>query len=531
MFEAQSFSNGQAKNGNSTLTKVDIAAYVYLLIPFILFIWGWVHISISLPVISLIIISLIKLSHQSSSEYILSKFRTYFREVLPALVIFISYLFLAGITGNWAQHPDFYVRNDIFWDLTTKPWPPELPDGRYFVYYCHSYLPASLIGGVFGWKTAQWAYYIWSCIGILFTIYYLYKAVGNYSFWIACIFFVWHGLEFLPCTFANVLFPDTLTNKLDSYIHLSEPPMFSIKALLHCFIPISIIGGMLFQKNITQKLAPSLGILAVMYNPMGSIFLLPILIYLFSRQFFTNLKDIKSIEKWNLFIKNALSLQNIILLIPFFIILVPFYASTNSISTGNIKELININNLTQFVYFLFFNIIIVSFLIRKNIKDKLLWVILTVHILSCLSGIIVHSDIGKKGSFVTTYFFIILYCQSFLAEKTAPKKYFIIYSIVGTSYFVYWTGAMAATIAGIGTWLLLKMKLKHITSTILLTGNVLALTVIFKPNYFEPIKKKLSGEYVRYHPQRGIYQSDGGSGLWWWYRTFPQKKDMPIWFK
>lgn len=28
----------------------------------------------------------------------------------------------------------------------------------------------------------------------------------------------------------------------------------------------------------------------------------------------------------------------------------------------------------------------------------------------------------------------------------------------------------------------------------------------------------------------GIYQVDGGTGLWWWYRLFPKSEDMPCYF-
>lgn len=514
---------------NPFFSKIDIAACIYLLFPLILFICGWLQIWVSLPLASLIVYSFFRL-YSSSYSYSIKQYINY-KEIIPTLTIFLSYIFLTGITGNWAQHSDFYVRNDIFWDLTSKPWPPELPDGKYFIYYFQSYLPAALFGGMFGWHAAGWIQYIWSCIGILFTIYYLYKAVGKCSFWIACIFFLWNGLEFLPCTQASYFFENTYSSKIAAYTHLSEPPMFSLKALMHCFIPISIVGGMLIQPYLAKKLGPALGILSVMYNPMGSIFLLPILVYIYFRVFFTDKNDFYNKDKWRIFFKTTFSLHNISLFLSFILLIFPFYIKSESVSQSNLLDKLTFTHLGLFTYYLFFNIIIVTCLIRKNIKDNLLWIVLGAHTLAIASGILLNPDIAKKGSFITTYFFVILYCQAFSKEKSSFKLTYILYSLLAALYCIRMTGAFACALAGIGAWLLLNYKKRYTIPSATILLLIFILFISHKPQHLETVISKLSGEEVKLNKRMGIYQPDGGDGLWWWYKAFPNATTMPIWFK
>ncbi|MBQ2380307.1 MAG: hypothetical protein II295_07970, partial [Akkermansia sp.] len=113
---------------------------------------------------------------------------------------------------------------------------------------------------------------------------------------------------------------------------LTEAPCFSMKNIIHCFIPLSIIGGMLLRPNIVKTIGPLLGILAAMYSPMSAIFLLPILTHLFLREYVNKISDLAKWINWVNILKNACSIPNISFLIPFVLLIIPFYSSTKSIS-------------------------------------------------------------------------------------------------------------------------------------------------------------------------------------------------------
>ena len=524
-------------NKKASYSSVDVAAIIYLTIPLLLFICGWLKIWISIPLVIMILFSLGIMINQSKSENITFIKEWSYRELLPSIGIFVTYAFLTGMTGNWAQHTDYYVRNDIFWDLTTKEWPPSLLDGRYFVYYFQTWLPASLIGSVTSWHCALWAYFAWSCLGICFVVYYLFKVLGKCSFWIACIFFTWNGLELLPCSLiAPILRNISVLEAFSTNEHvagsfLTESPCFSMKNIIHCFIPLSIIGGMLLRPNIVKTAGPLLGILAVMYSPMSSIFLLPILTYLFFREHINKISDLAKWINWSNILKDFFSIINISFLVPFLLLIIPFYASTKSMLNWHFESILNFKNICLYIYYLIFNIGIAGFLILKKEKSKLTWIVLATHCICILSGMLFHHDVAMKGSVITTYFIIVLYCKSSINEKGKFKTAHIIYSIAGLQYFVHMTGALAATVVSIASWVLLRIKFRYIVSIAAFAITLFFLILLIKPTMFTPIHNKLSGKSVRYHKTMGIYQPDGGSGLWWWYQTFGNSKDMPIWFK
>ena len=515
----------------------DVSALVYLSIPLMLFIWGWLEPWIAIPLILFIVFSIWKLTFVTIKNTNKIRFVISPREYIPSLLIFVLYIFMTGMTGNWAQHTDYYVRNDIFWELTTKSWPPNLPDERYFIYYFQSWLPAALFGSFLGWKIAQWAYFLWTVLGMIISLHYIFKSVGKISFWVACIFFAWNGLELIPCSLLAPLLQDIsiseafMQNDHVAGHFLTEAPCFSMKNIVHCFVPISIIGGMLLQSGNVRSIGFSLGILAVMYSPMSSIFLLPILLYLFIREYVHKNTEGKYALDWRCMIKEGLSVYNISYMAPFFLLIIPFYAGAESFHEAKPQLLFDVKNFTLFCVYLFFNSVISVMLIRRNVKSYFVWLVFVVHSLCMLSGLIFHDDIAMKGSVATTYFLIILYCQAFCRENTRFKIVYVIYSMLGALFFVHMTGALLCVVVAIGCRYLLRLKIWQGVSALAALVLTLVATEIFMPQMLTSYKDKLAGKQVRYHRNMGVYQQDGGSGLWWWYRTFPHRKDMPIWFK
>lgn len=516
---------------------LDIGALVYLSVPLLMFIWGWLKPWIAIPLMLCIVYSLWKLAKERMRSPYGKELTSNLKEWIPSLLLFVMYIFVTGMTGNWAQHTDYYVRNDIFWDLTTKSWPPNLPDGRYFIYYFQSWLPAALVGSFFGWQSALWSYFIWTVIGMIISLCYIFKAVGKCSFWIACVFFVWNGLELIPCSFVAPFFRGIsiheafMQNDHVAGAFLTESPSFSIKNIVHCFVPLSIIGGMLLQPGNVRKIGVALGVLAVMYSPMSALFLLPILLYFFVKEYAQVNSKGRYILDLRCMMKETCSVCNISYILPFLLLVVPFYAGAEALFNAKFELLFEVNNVSLFLFYLFFNAIVAVMLIRRNIKSNFVWVVFVTHSLCVCSGLIFHGDIAMKGSVVTSYFLIILYCQAFEREKSRFKLFYIIYSLLGAQYFVHMTGALQCVVVAIGIWLLLRLNFWKIM--VVSSAITLALVVInqLMPTALAGYKDKLAGKYVKYHDNIGIYQEDGGSGLWWWYRSFPDKRDMPAWFK
>lgn len=451
--------------------------------------------------------------------------------------MFVMIIFMTGMTGNWVQHTDYFVRNDIFYDLTTKGWPPFLDDGKYFVYYFQSWLPAALVGRYTNWEIAQWTYFVWSLLGMFFVLYYVYKALGSTSFWISAAFLTWAGLELLPC---SAVAPWTHGHSMSFAFswnnHVAEPlvsfyPAFSIKSIIHCLIPLAIVCGMLLQKNVMRTIAPILAVCALMYSPMGAVFLLPILIYLYLKEFVFSAPQDNSSSWCNEIINNIVSPINVTGYLCLIVLIVPYYLCADSASPLSLGKLCSLEFCFSIVIYMFFNMGIAAWIIYRDYKNPLMWVVIVVHFFCMLSAAAINTDMAMKGSIVTHYFLFILFCKGYTSAKESHKIAYILYMCAASLYFIHMTGAFVSVCLGVIIFIMFKLKIKHFVCCFSCGLLVLLTTVVMYPRLFDPTLNKLAGKQTKYNKTVGIYQKDGGRGKWWWYKTFPDREKMPLWFK
>jgi len=141
---------------------------LYLVIPFVIFLFGWVRLMVAIPVTAILLVALWQIFKQP-----------YFNADLPndrstnyLLLITFLWVFLSGIGGYAFQNWDHNWRNVVFRDLINSDWPvyfstPDKGPVKMLVYYVGYWLPAALTGKVFGWRFANSILFIWSWIGVL----------------------------------------------------------------------------------------------------------------------------------------------------------------------------------------------------------------------------------------------------------------------------------------------------------------------------------------------------------------------------
>lgn len=167
-----------------------IGIYGYLCLPMILFLMGWCRWYISVPSIFIICISLwlcikehspsIEQStaalHQKPSMNLPNGFtvRNNSAKCFAILLIIMYWTALSGIGGYVWQNDDHECRNAIFNLLVENSWPVTdtisingLLQKRGLVYYIGFWLPAAIIGKMFGINAGYAAQYIWAVLGIL----------------------------------------------------------------------------------------------------------------------------------------------------------------------------------------------------------------------------------------------------------------------------------------------------------------------------------------------------------------------------
>ena len=153
------------------------ATFVFLLLPYLIFFYGWLHWWLAIPMTVILLLPLLwewKRPHGTSAPASGQEEATIqiwqIGIVCGAALLFVL---ISGIGGWGWQNPDWDKHNAILRDLIERPWPlfyqldgVQLPLVYYFAYY----LPAALIGKAFGWVAANHALLIESWLGLSFTL-------------------------------------------------------------------------------------------------------------------------------------------------------------------------------------------------------------------------------------------------------------------------------------------------------------------------------------------------------------------------
>ena len=102
------------------ITAVKRAAYIYLVIPFVLFATVWLNHAAAI-IVGLIIASGVFFAWQSLPSVDWAKFRR--GDYFLLMVVLAVWLFLSGVGGYAFQNWDHHSRNAVFRDLINYSWP------------------------------------------------------------------------------------------------------------------------------------------------------------------------------------------------------------------------------------------------------------------------------------------------------------------------------------------------------------------------------------------------------------------------
>jgi hypothetical protein len=184
-----------------SVTKLLLFSIAYLFIPHLIFILGWVKLSIALPTIALLFFLSYKIAKQTYTDDAVSENITLSKPTALYLITFS--LVMVGFSGIgelvW-QRDDFFKHNLIFSDLLRSNWPVTYADkevSSILTYYLGWYMVPAAIGKVAGvWATA-FTSFLWTAIGsfLLFLWLKLVLKTSNLLLWI--VFLGISGFEFL----------------------------------------------------------------------------------------------------------------------------------------------------------------------------------------------------------------------------------------------------------------------------------------------------------------------------------------------
>jgi len=220
--------------------NIEILSLVYIIIPYIIFAFGWLKLPVALILAVLIVVSAFlyikKLDNKeiyflSPTPYPLPQGRRTIdgegakpphldtpkfyqftnKYFLITILILLVWCLLSGMGGfGFQNNPDWEKNNAIFHDLFLYKWPVIYKDYS-LVYYLGYYLPIGLVMKLFGWNIGYLFSFLWGFSGLILAVYWLKRLSGSFSPLIILLFVFFSGLDILGLIIKFSIFPDPYT--------------------------------------------------------------------------------------------------------------------------------------------------------------------------------------------------------------------------------------------------------------------------------------------------------------------------------
>lgn len=264
-----------------------ILAYLYLMLPFIIFIGGYCKPVIAIPVIIIVLISFF-LAVKNTDTVVLPEInREAMFKIAIVAVIVINFIIIAGIGRGVWQNDDHTSRNNMFTQLVSYEWPVAIcvGDGTTgaLIYYIGFWLPAAIIGKLFGINMGYNAQVLWAFLGIMLVWFMICSRRKKIEVWPIIVFLFFGGLDYFIIQFFSETAPAFWMDNHLEYVAFYSSFATQLFWAFNQAIPTWVATMLLLHQKNRKNLVLILG--AVMLNAtLPFIGMIPIVLYLF----FTN---------------------------------------------------------------------------------------------------------------------------------------------------------------------------------------------------------------------------------------------------
>lgn len=188
----------------------EAATLVYLTLPFLLFVIGWVTLPVSLPATALVLLGIygaVRVPRRTARDTVgrsdagapVGPGRAV--QMAMVLAVVTGVVVLSGVGGYAFQYIDYVRHNSFLRDLIEHPWPlaysetgPRNEPGMLAFYLANSLTPAA-VGKVLGWSAANHFSVIWAILGVFLAVCWFLRVVGTTSLVYAILFLFFGGLD------------------------------------------------------------------------------------------------------------------------------------------------------------------------------------------------------------------------------------------------------------------------------------------------------------------------------------------------
>ncbi len=184
-------------DGKKTVDWLKFGAYCYLAFPCAVFFLGYLRLYYALPLTALVALSLILVLRREKRGSGAGRFwAEHWRGLLLFAAILLLWVLLSGVGGYaWQNRWDHKFRNAVFQDLVLRDWPVTDGEGNALCYYFGFWLPAALVGKLFGLSAGYFALFLYALIGCGMAFALIFRYLGSFHWWAIVFFIFYSGLD------------------------------------------------------------------------------------------------------------------------------------------------------------------------------------------------------------------------------------------------------------------------------------------------------------------------------------------------
>lgn len=271
-----------------------VLSMVYLLLPNLIFLFGWVKPYLAVPCSLLLIYAVVKVCRcrESATEVAHTQPFTKRDWVLYPLMLLGIFLLteLIGFHAQVRQDPDFPYRNAIYATLVCQDWPIFSERGEYFIYYHAFWLPPALLTKwAAGYISPFTALAVWSYAGLALGASLFYLALREKTILLFSLLLLTCSLSYFYHFFFHhdTGFIKTWVFFAKNHFYLTNFCLNQLRCTFNHAIPSFLFMAILLTQGVPMRFILVPAALLFTLSPMGGIALLPLLgifIYLHWRQ-------------------------------------------------------------------------------------------------------------------------------------------------------------------------------------------------------------------------------------------------------
>lgn len=273
---------------------------LYLLMPNILFLLGWITPVFAIPLTILIIIgtySIWRSSKPSIRKNATIKQPYSLKEYIfltITLLLILVFVDLIGLHGHVQQSVDFTARNAFYSALSNEGWPIFSSRGEYFIYYHAFWLPPAYLSRFIGtYISPSSILFIWTYLGLGLLACVLFSRYrGKVLLFLLMLFMMGSIWELLNLPYELSKQAAVTNPAANLYVNIFHYMGFGTKMryfhpwgnvvyLINHAIPTLLCLGLLFSKLIPVKYHLPISALLILCSPFAAIALLPWLAFVY----------------------------------------------------------------------------------------------------------------------------------------------------------------------------------------------------------------------------------------------------------